>query len=262
MNIFATLFKPLKICKFHHNKQKISKKSTKMWYYIPVFLQKCDIFLQNLCKNVVIFSKNHTKAWFCAREYENALNWLVNADLVSRCFLTKKCAIPLRSYQDLSSFKIYLGDIGLLRQLSGLSSSDLLKDNPDLAEFKGALTENYIENTLRYSFDNDIYYYTFDRNELDFVVQVGGRVLPIEVKSGTAINHPSLTKFNANHDNPLSIVFSLNNIKKDGKILNLPLYLAEYLCPIVDSLWSHCYSSNTHNHLYIPVYCPRPSSLL
>lgn len=164
-----------------------------------------------------------------AREYENALNWLNDADLISKCYLVNKCAFPLRGYQDLSAYKIYMNDIGLLRRMADLDSSILLEGNKLLLEFKGAFTENYVANVLKYLYGEAPNYYTFDRNEIDFVIQRKNKIIPIEVKSDKSTNHNSLTKYNSSNDNEFSFRFSLNNLSKDGKIINIPLYLLEYI---------------------------------
>lgn len=164
-----------------------------------------------------------------AREYENALNWLNDADLISKCYLVNKCAFPLRGYQDLSAYKIYMNDIGLLRRMADLDSSILLEGNKLLLEFKGAFTENYVANVLKYLYGEAPNYYTFDRNEIDFVIQRKNKIIPIEVKSDKSTNHNSLTKYNYSNDNEFSFRFSLNNLSNDGKIINIPLYLLEYI---------------------------------
>ena len=164
-----------------------------------------------------------------AREYENALNWLNDADLISKCYLVNKCAFPLRGYQDLSAYKIYMNDIGLLRRMADLDSSILLEGNKLLLEFKGAFTENYVANVLKYLYGEAPNYYTFDRNEIDFVIQRKNKIIPIEVKSDKSTNHNSLTKYNSSNDNEFSFRFSLNNLSKDGKVINIPLYLLEYI---------------------------------
>lgn len=164
-----------------------------------------------------------------AREYEGALNWLNDANLISKCYLVNKCAFPLKAYNDLSAYKIYMNDVGLLRKMSGLDSSIILEGNKLLEEFKGAFTENYVANVLKYLLDDTPNYYTFDRNEIDFVIQRKNKIIPIEVKSDKSTNHNSLTKYNANNDNEISFRFSLNNLSKNGKIVNIPLYLIEYI---------------------------------
>ena len=164
-----------------------------------------------------------------AREYENALNWLNNSNLITKCYMVNKCAFPLKAYNDLLAYKIYMLDVGLLRKMANLDSSVILEGNKLLEEFKGAFTENYVANVLNYLFDNSPNYYTFDRNEIDFVIQVKNKIIPIEVKSNKNTNHNSLTKYNNNNDNEIAFRFSLNNLSKDGKIINIPLYFIEYI---------------------------------
>ena len=164
-----------------------------------------------------------------AREYEGSLNWLNDANLISKCYLVRKCAFPLKAYNDLSAFKIYMNDVGLLRRMSNLDSKIILEGNKLLEEFKGAFTENYVANMLTYVLDEAPNYYTFDRNKIDFVIQRNNRIIPIEVKSNKTTNHNSLTKYNMNNDNEISFRFSLNNLSKDGKIINIPLYFIEYI---------------------------------
>lgn len=164
-----------------------------------------------------------------AREYEGALNWLNDANLICKCYSVNKCSFPLKAYNNLSSYKIYMNDIGLLRRMSNLDSSIILEGNKLLEEFKGSFTENYVANALCYLYDTSPNYYTFDRNEIDFVIQRKNKIIPIEVKSNKSTNHNSLTKFNSNNDNEISFRFSLNNLTKDGKIINIPLYFIEYI---------------------------------
>ena len=164
-----------------------------------------------------------------AREYEGALNWLNDANLISKCYLVNKCAFPLKAYYDLSAYKIYMNDVGLLRRMSNLDSRIILEGDRLFNDFKGSFTENYVANTLSYLFDEAPNYYTFDRNEIDFVVQINNDIIPIEVKSGKSTNNNSLTKYNAKNDNKVSLRFSLNNLSKDGKIVNIPLYFIEYI---------------------------------
>lgn len=164
-----------------------------------------------------------------AREYEDALNWLNDANLIYKVFLVDKPALPLKAYCDLSGFKIYMNDVGLLRKMADLDSKIVIEKNKLFEEFKGALTENYVLNMLNTVYGKVPNYFTFDRNEIDFVIQNRNRIIPIEVKSGSRTNNKSLTKYNEEFDSDISIRFSMNNLVKDGKILNIPLFLIEYI---------------------------------
>ena len=164
-----------------------------------------------------------------AREYEDALNWLNDANLIYKIYDVKKAEFPLKAYTDLSAFKIYMNDVGLLRRMANLDSRIVVEGDKLFREFKGAFTENYILNMLNIVFDLVPNYFTFDRNEIDFVIQNKNKIIPIEVKSNKSTNNISLTKYSEKFDNELSIRFSMNNLAKDGKILNVPLFLIEYI---------------------------------
>lgn len=118
---------------------------------------------------------------------------------------------------------------GLLRRMSNIDSKIVAEGNKLFEEFKGAFTENYALNSLNMLYENVPNYYTFDRHEIDFVIQTKNQIIPIEVKSSKSTNSISLTKYNSKFDNNISIRLSLNNLAKDGKILNIPLFLIEYI---------------------------------
>ena len=162
-----------------------------------------------------------------AREYEDALNWLNDANLIYKIYNVSKTDFPLKAYNDLSAFKIYMNDVGLLRKMSNLDSKIVVEGDKLFEEFKGAFTENYVLNMLTSTLNLVPNYYTFDRNEIDFVVQYTNNIIPIEVKANKSTNNTSLTKYNEKINNELSIRFSMNNLSKDGKILNIPLFLIE-----------------------------------
>ena len=164
-----------------------------------------------------------------AREYESALNWLNDANLIYKVYNVKKTDFPLKAYYDLSCFKIYMNDVGLLRRMSNLDSKIVIEGNKLFEEFKGAFTENYVLNTLTNIYETVPNYFTFDRYEIDFVIQRKNKIIPIEVKSNISKNNISLTRYNEKFNNDISIRLSMNNLKKDGKILNIPLFLIEYL---------------------------------
>jgi len=164
-----------------------------------------------------------------AREYESALNWLNDANLIYKCYNVTKTDFPLKVYNDLSSFKIYMNDVGLFRRMSNLDSSIILEGNKLFEEFKGSFTENYVINALVNLYNIVPNYFTFDRNEIDFVIQNKNKIIPIEVKSNKITNHNSLTKYNDRINNEISFSFSFNNLTKNGKVINIPLYFIEYI---------------------------------
>ncbi len=168
-----------------------------------------------------------------AREYEAALNWLNDANLIYKVYNVTKPNFPLKAYNNLSAFKIYINDVGLLRRMAGLDSKIIIEGNKLFEEFKGAFTENYVLNMLNIVYNNMPNYFTFDKNEIDFIIQTKNNIIPIEVKSNKSRNNVSLTKYNEKFDADLSIRFSMNNLVKDGKILNVPLFLIEYVDKLI-----------------------------
>lgn len=165
-----------------------------------------------------------------AREYEDALQWLVDANLVNKIYRSSAPKLPLSAYDDLSAFKIYLVDVGLLNRLSLLSPSAFAEGNRLFTEFKGALTENYILESLENQFETKARYWTDNIYEVDFLIQHENQVIPIEVKAGINLKSRSLKKFTEKYKDEvkLKIRFSLDNLKLDDDILNIPIFMADY----------------------------------
>ena len=163
-----------------------------------------------------------------AREYENALNWLVNADLARKVSRITNPHLPIKAYEDLTSFKIYMNDVGILRRHSSLSSQAFMEENRLFIEFKGALTENFVLESLINMFETKPYYWSDDSHEVDFIIQTNSNIYPVEAKAGTNVKSSSAKEYLAKYDNTkLCIRFSLKNFSYDGKILNIPLYLID-----------------------------------
>lgn len=169
-----------------------------------------------------------------AREYEGALNWLKDANIIYKVYNVSKPSMPLVSYNDLSAFKIYANDVGLLRSMTNLDSKIVVEGNKLFEEFKGALTENYVIQALTSS-GFDSYYFTFDnRYEIDFLLQNKNEIVPIEVKSSENINNTSLKIYNDRFKPSTRIRFSMKNFSKDGNLINIPLFMVEYLDKILN----------------------------
>lgn len=169
-----------------------------------------------------------------AREYEDAVNWLKNANVVNKIYNVTKPNMPLIAYNDLSSFKLYLNDVGLLRKKTNLSSRVIIEGDTLFQEFKGALTENYVLQTLVAN-GLEPYYYTFDnRYEIDFIMQYQNEIIPIEVKAGKSLNNTSLKVYNETHKPNIRIRFSMNNLNKDDNLINIPLFMAEYVKKFIE----------------------------
>lgn len=167
-----------------------------------------------------------------AREYEDALQWLADADLVSKIYRSTAPGLPISAYDDLTAFKLYLVDVGLLRRLSMLAPSAFGEGNRLFVEFKGALSENYVLQALRHQFEAAPRYWAVDnpRYEVDFLVQRENDIIPIEVKSDINTESKSLKKYKEKYADKvkLRVRFSLNNLRLDDDLLNIPLFMADY----------------------------------
>ena len=142
-----------------------------------------ESIISQLAKENKKFLYQEAKVGARAREYEEAVNWLNNSNVVNKIFNVTKPDFPLNAYTDLSSFKLYMSDVGLLRRKANLDSKIVIEGNKIFEEFKGALTENFILNMLIFKYEEKPNYYVFDRHEIDFVVQQRNETIPIEVKS-------------------------------------------------------------------------------
>ena len=179
-----------------------------------------------------------------AREYENALNWLYDADLIKKTFRISKPGLPISAYDDLSAFKIYMIDVGLLRKHSHLSTSTFAEDNRLFTEFKGALTENYVLQSLVRQFEVVPRYWSDSPYEVDFIIQRENDIFPIESKAGTNVKATSIKNYNKKYEDstPLMIRFSLKNLSLDGKILNVPLSLIDQLDNLIGIALNQLYA--------------------
>lgn len=160
-----------------------------------------------------------------AREYEASLQWLKNAGMVYFSYRTNTVKTPLEGYVDKNAFKLYLLDIGLLGCMSQLPIDAVLHGDKLFAEFKGALTENYVAQELVAQNSEKLYYWFSDnRAEVDFIIQHHLQYMPLEVKSGTNVNSKSLRIYQEKHQPKLVLRTSLLNFKHDHTMLNIPLY--------------------------------------
>ena len=164
-----------------------------------------------------------------AREYETAIMWLSDCGLVHKVSRVNAAGIPLKAYEDLKAFKLFIVDVGLLGCMTGLRQRTLLDGDDLFAEFKGALTEQYVCQQLKTIEDLGVYYYTNDRGscEIDFVVDTGEQIVPIEVKAETNLRAKSLKTYRERFEPELSVRTSMADYKKEDWLLNLPLYAIE-----------------------------------
>ena len=168
-----------------------------------------------------------------AREYEDALQWLVDAGLVHKIYRSTAPGLPVTAYDDLSAFKIYLADVGVLRRLAQQDPTAFGEGNRLFTEFKGALTENYVPQTLITQFEVTPRYWTQTNPpyEVDFLIQRENDIFPIEVKSEANTTSRSLKKYKELFPDKvkLRIRLSLDNLRLDDDVLNIPLFLADQI---------------------------------
>lgn len=167
-----------------------------------------------------------------AREYEDALQWLVDAQLVRKIYRSSAPGLPISAYDDLTAFKLYLVDVGLLRRLALLAPSAFSEGNRLFTEFRGALSENYVLQALQDQFEATPRYWSVlnPPYEVDFLIQRENDIFPVEVKSEDNVDSTSLRKFKEKFGDKvkLRIRFSLGNLKLDDDLLNIPLFMADY----------------------------------
>ena len=167
-----------------------------------------------------------------AREYEDALQWLVDARLVYKVYRSTAPGLPMSAYDDLSAFKIYLADVGLLRRLAHLAPTAFGEGNRLFTEFKGALTENFVLQALLTQFEVEPRYWSQNNPpyEVDFLIQRENEIFPIEVKAEANTTSRSLRKFKELFADKvkLRVRFSLDNLRLDVDVLNIPLFMIDH----------------------------------
>ena len=161
-----------------------------------------------------------------AREYENAIDWLTNAGLLTKVFRTNKPGIPLKAYEDLDAFKIFILDTGLLCSMTNLSAKVLLEDNKLFTEFKGALTEQFVCQQLISEFGIEPYYWSSKdaTAEVDFIFQNDDGIIPVEVKAKINLQAKSLKQYRETYSPARAFRFSLSEYVNHGVLKDVPLY--------------------------------------
>ena len=161
-----------------------------------------------------------------AKEYETAIMWLSDCGLVHKVSRVNTAEIPLKAYED---FKLFIVDVGLLGCMVGLKQGVLLDGNELFVEFKGALTEQYVCQQLSTLEDLNVYYYTNDRGscEIDFLIDTGEKIVPVEVKAETNLKAKSLRSYCDRFSPELAVRTSMSDYKKESWLVNLPLYAIE-----------------------------------
>lgn len=166
-----------------------------------------------------------------AKEYELAMLWLTDCGLVHKIHRVSVPSLPLKAYEDLRAFKLFLLDVGLLSCMVGLRQDVLLDGNELFHVFKGALTEQYVLQQLENIKGLNIYYWTADRGtaEVDFVIDTGNDIIPIEVKAEQNLQAKSLKVYREKFHPKVSIRTSMADYRREDWLLNLPLWALERL---------------------------------
>lgn len=159
-----------------------------------------------------------------ARDFEEAIEWLVSAGMLNRVYNVSKMEHPLSAFDKLDQFKLFVFDTGLLKHMAGIDNAAILLKTD--YQFKGPLTENYVLQQFRGQFEVEPRYYSDKNSEIDFVLQNGMEIIPIEAKGGEDKSAPSFKKNVTDHKPDHAFRFSKRGYRKDGDFTNLPLYLA------------------------------------
>lgn len=164
-----------------------------------------------------------------AKEYESAIMWLCDCGLVHKVSRVNAAGIQLKAYEDLKAFKLFIVDVGLLSCITGLRQRTLLDGNDLFNEFKGALTKQYVCQQLKTIDDLGVYYYTNDRGscEVDFIIDTGEQIVPVEVKAEVNLKAKSLKTYREKFNPEISVRTSMADYKKEAWLVNLPLYAVE-----------------------------------
>ena len=199
-----------------HAPTKDFPKLTAIWRSIP----------EQLAKENTKFIFSHVKKGWRSKDLEDALEWLIGAGLVYKVCKIEKPFIPLSSYADDTSFKLYMSDVGILRKLSKLPYEVVLDATPNYKEFKGSMTENYVLCELLKSVDDTAYYWSSGNTaEVDFIIQSGTEIVPIEVKSERSVKARSLAEYRKKYTPKYSVKTSMKHETDGEEVLNIPLYL-------------------------------------
>lgn len=169
-----------------------------------------------------------------AKDYETAIMWLSDCGLVHKVTRVNAAGIPLRAYEDLKAFKLFVVDVGLLGCMTGLCQRTLLEGNDLFVEFKGALTEQYVCQQLKTMEDLDVYYYTNDRGscEVNFIIDTGEQVVPVEAKAEVNLRAKSLKTYYEKFSPQISVRTSMADYKREEWLVNLPLYAIDQITQI------------------------------
>lgn len=199
-----------------HASPELSTRLNLVWNSLPA----------QLAKENRKFIYGQVKKGARAKDFELAIQWLSDCGLIHLVHRISKPNIPLKAYQELDSFKIYMNDIGLLGALGESDVKTILDDSEFFVEFKGAITEQYVLQQLVACTSFHPFYYSTENSsgEVDFLIQYANSIIPIEVKASENLQSKSLKAFHQKWQNEISIRTSLSDFRQDDWLTNMPLY--------------------------------------
>jgi predicted AAA+ superfamily ATPase len=211
-----------------HLSPSMTRRAARVWNTLP----------SQMSKENRKFQYKVVKEGANARDYEEAIDWLCRVSLMYRVIRCRAPGLPIVAYDDDGSFKLYAADVGLIRALSKLDASAVTEGDRLFTEFKGALSENYVLNALAMRYDTPIRYWTtyHPSYEVDFLLQHGNHIIPVEVKAGLSNKGKGLAVYGERYADktPLRVRYSLLNLDLSGDLLNIPLFLADRTPELVD----------------------------
>lgn len=165
------------------------------------------------------------------KDFEVAIEWLKDCGLINKVYRVNKPAVPLKAYVDFSAFKLFLLDVGLLGAMSELDAVTILEGNDIFIEFKGALTEQFVLQELIADTEYTPYYHISDtgKYEMDFMIQKGRNVVPVEVKAETNLRAKSLQAYHQKYEPAYAVRISMADYRQDDWLTNIPLYAVSIL---------------------------------
>jgi predicted AAA+ superfamily ATPase len=193
---------------------------------IPKIISVWDSLVSQLAKTNKKFIYGLLKSGARAREYEQAIDWLINYGLIHKVYSVNKLSFPLSAYRDLKNFKLYALDVGLLSNMANMTANVIMDNDAFFQEFKGSLTEQFVLQELAASKVENLSYWTNENGvaELDFVFERNGNFYPLEVKATENLQAKSLRIFHEQHPNIHCFRASLSNFREESWMTNVPLY--------------------------------------
>ncbi len=168
-----------------------------------------------------------------SKDFEISLNWLIDAGLVHKVSRVTEPNMPLKAYEDVSAYKLFLLDVGLLGAMNDLDSRSILENDKLFNDYNGAITEQYVLQEFKILNDLPVFYWTNNRAELDFLIQYKNNIIPVEAKATINLQAKSLKTFRQKYEPEISIRTSLADYEENNGLVNIPLYDIENLKNIV-----------------------------